>query len=76
MIFKQVIALPMVSDSVSVMKNLFCRYYWYKYIRKTKWNNFIQSRKFISVFQLTDDLATTNDGDESEKSIMKFSVQV
>lgn len=49
------------------MANCFLFYYEDEWIRKTKWKDLIQAKKFSNMFRFIVDPAAKNDDDEFEK---------
>ena len=65
-IFRQVIGIPMGSDSASFFANLFLFFYESRWLKSIKNTNYGVARKFGNIFRFIDDLIAINDGNEFE----------
>ena len=71
-IFRQVIGIPMGSDSASFFANLFLFFYESRWLKSIKNTNYGVARKFGNIFRFIDDLVAINDGNEFENHFNKI----
>ena len=63
-IYRQVIGIPMGSDTATFFTNLFLFFYESRWLKSIKLTNYGFARKFGNIFRFIDDLIAINDGNE------------
>ena len=59
-VFRQCVGIPMGTDCVPLLANLYLFYFEYKYMRGLLKNNFRMARRFSNTVRYIDDLLTLN----------------
>ena len=67
-LFRQIVGIPMGSDSAPFMANLFLYYFENKWVKNLKKESLQRARRFLHTFRFIDDLLTINDNDEFSNS--------